>query len=260
MFKIGTSGFSYQDWVDQFYPKGMTKKEMLGYYSSHFDCVEINSTYYKIPHPAVMFQMGKKVGDNFEFVVKANRQMTHEIKNIGQIFQDFKECLKPLQEVDKLGAVLAQFPWSFKKNSANIKYLRKLREIMENIPMVIEFRNIEWFDREVFDFLQENNLGFCNVDQPRLKGLLPNTNVNTTAIGYYRFHGRNEEKWWSKGKEPWERYDYLYQEKELAELLPFVKEVIKNSRKTFLFFNNHYRGQAVKNAKMMKALLLVPEE
>ncbi len=260
MYRIGTSGFSYQDWIGPFYEEGITKKEMLNFYSREFDCVEINSTYYKIPHPAVMYYLGEKVGKDFEFVVKANKQMTHEGRGQPQIFKQFKQCLEPLIRAKKFGVVLAQFPWSFKKNKVNIEYLTKFREMMDDIQVVVEFRNSEWIDEEVYVFLEENNFGFCNVDEPKLKGLLPSTKINTSEIGYYRFHGRNKEYWWKKGVEPWRRYDYLYEENELRETFPLVREVIAGSKKTYLFFNNHYRGQAVKNARMLKKMLLEEEE
>jgi len=98
------------------------------------------------------------------------------------------------------------------------------------------------------------SIGYCCVDEPRLKGLMPPLAVLTSNIGYVRFHGRNSEKWW-KHEQAFERYNYLYSPEELSEWVGKIKALAEKSDKTFVIFNNHYQGQATLNARMMEELL-----
>jgi uncharacterized protein YecE (DUF72 family) len=109
---IGTSGYSFADWVGPFYPEGWPKGKMLDYYKDHFHIVEINSTYYRIPHPSVFYHMASKVPDDFEFIVKAHQSFTHTRKDLPENFKAFHEAVKPLKDSGKLKGYLAQFPWS----------------------------------------------------------------------------------------------------------------------------------------------------
>jgi uncharacterized protein YecE (DUF72 family) len=254
MFYIGTSGFSYQDWIGHFYPENIKKGDMLYLYAQHFNTVEINSSYYRIPPAAVFYHLQKKVPDNFKFSVKANQEMTHIRKNNQGLFQEFKASLQPLLDNGKLGCVLAQFPYSFYYNKNNQDYLSYIRENLNEFPLVVEFRNVYWIREEVFDFLRKNKIGFCAVDQPSLKGLISPLAMTTSNLGYIRFHGRNKEKWWQH-EQAYQRYDYLYSEQELKEWVPKIKTISSKTTDQYIFMNNHYKGKAAKNALMMMSLL-----
>ena len=196
MIYLGTSGFSYNDWVGPFYPSGMPKKEWLFYYAREFNACEINATYYTLPKPAVMESMARKTGPGFLFAVKANRQMTHERENNEEVFKVFREMLTPLIDLGKMGCVLAQFPNSFRFNDQNRGYVETFREWLGDLPVVIEFRNAGWLREDVFGWLGSHELGYCCVDEPPLPNLIPPIAEATSKIAYVRFHGRNKEKWW----------------------------------------------------------------
>jgi uncharacterized protein YecE (DUF72 family) len=252
--RVGTSGFSYDDWKGFFYPSDIKKGDMLAYYARHFNTVEVNSTYYRLPNPAMMFQMLRKVPEEFDFVIKASAEMTHSETFQPEAFDQFREALRPLRDGNALGCVLAQFPWSFRHNPENRDYLKKVRDELAEVPVVVEFRNADWVKEETFELLRSLGLGFCCVDEPRLKGLLPPIAVATGRIGYVRFHGRNAKKWW-KHDHAWERYDYLYSAAELEEWVPKVEAVAAQTEKTYVFYNNHYEGKAGQNARQMMDLI-----
>lgn len=254
MLYLGTSGFSYDDWIGEFYPPGMPKREWLAYYSREFDTCEVNSTYYAVPRPSTLKAMSDKTGDNFQFVIKANQNMTHQREDNADVFENFCRVLEPIIADGKLGCVLAQFPNSFKPDRGNWDYLRLFRERMGELPVVVEFRNAAWLGDEVFDWLRHLHLGFCCVDEPRLPNLLPPMAEATSDIGYVRFHGRNSAKWW-RHDHAWERYDYTYSPEELAEWLPRIRKIEGMTGKTFVFANNHWHAQAVSTVRQLRAML-----
>ncbi len=250
MILIGTSGYSYADWVGPFYPQGLKKGAFLDFYRQHFRACELNFSYYRVPTAQSLERMADKSESAVIFVVKANQAMTHDRQDNAQVFADFLDALKPLDERQVLGGVLAQFPYSFHKTPANIDYVKRMKELMKDVPVVVEFRNAQWIRQATFSLLKELNVGFCCVDEPQLKGLLPPLAVATSDIGYVRFHGRNREKWWNHDDQA-ERYDYLYTDEELQEWVPRIKTLTKRSGKVFVFTNNHRNGQAVQNAKQL---------
>lgn len=254
MILVGTSGYSYKDWVGVFYPPDTSKKMMLNYYAKHFNTVEVNSTYYALPTKRLIDGLISKGGPKMIYSIKAHQEITHIRGNGLEILNDFLDRIQPLVDKKKLGCILFQFPWSFVNNSENRKYLYLLRQEALNYPVVVEFRNVSWAKEPVFKFLEELNYGYCCVDQPRLKGLMPPIVRVTSNIGYIRFHGRNAKNWW-KHNEPHERYDYLYSEEELKEWVPKILEMESKCDKVFVYMNNHYLGKAVKNAKMLISLL-----
>ncbi len=134
-----------------------------------------------------------------------------------------------------------QFPWGFKFSTANMDYLKSLREYFGKLDVYVECRHNCWLRDGVFEFLQSQKLGFCNVDAPALKTLLPPTDINTSDIGCIRFHGRNYSDWW-KPKQAYMRYDYMYELGELIEWLPRIKKVSSATKKTFIYFKNHYKA------------------
>ncbi|MFC1974496.1 DUF72 domain-containing protein, partial [Chloroflexota bacterium] len=244
MMYFGTSGFSYDDWVGNFYPAGMPKREWLTYYAHEFNTCEVNSTYYALPKPSSLEAMVEKTGEGFLFCFKANQEMTHHRGDNAPVFKAFCQVLEPIITAEKLGCILAQFPYSFGFNRHNWDYLRLFRERLGGLPVVIEFRKAQWLKGEVFDWLRHHDLGFCCVDEPQLPNLLTPLAEATTKIGYVRFHGRNSAKWWQH-EHAYERYDYSYTQQELSEWLPKIRKLDSIAEKTFVFANNHWRGQAV---------------
>ena len=258
---IGTSGFSYDDWLGPFYPEGLAPAAMLPFYAKNFKAVEINFTYYQMPGSQSISGLERKTPAGFTFCLKAHKSMTHEISKdpaeAGEIFHRFRQALFPLVDAGKLGCVLLQFPWGFKYSHENLEYLCFAREALGDLPAVVEFRNAGWVKEEVFSFLSGLNFGFCCVDEPRLRGLMPPVARVTSDLAYLRFHGRNAARWW-KHDEPWERYDYLYSSAELQEWIPAILKLSAQAKTTFVFFNNHHAGQAVINARILAELLAAP--
>src|SRR3989339_679931 len=180
---IGTSGYSFEDWIGPFYPPGIQKGKMLDHYAGHFEAVEINSTYYRIPERHVFYHLDRKTPGNFEFIAKLNKDTTHAaVKNAGAT-GSLLEALSPLIGTGKLKGLLAQFPWSFKYSSENLAYIRTVRDQCGRIPLFIEFRHASWERQEVYDFLAMDKIGYSCVDEPPLPGLLSMQSIATTGTG-----------------------------------------------------------------------------
>ncbi len=253
MIKIGTSGFSYDDWAGAVYPADLPAREQLAFYAREFSTVEINVTTYRVPDGRTIQGWARKTPDGFLFSVKAHQGLTHERE--APDFSGFVAALRPLTEAGKLGCVLAQFPYAFHATAENRAYLGRLREGFGELPVVVEFRNAGWIAPPTFELLRGLNLGFCCVDEPRLKGLLPPVVMATGPVAYVRFHGRNAAKWYNH-EEAWERYDYLYSREELAEWAPKLRQLDAEAPLTLVYFNNHYCGKAAAGARDLGQLLL----
>ena len=250
MIYIGTSGFQYADWVGHYYPEDLPKESWLAFYAEEFHTLEINFTYYRMPTARALAGMARKVPDDFLFTVKATQEMTHGREGEPKVFMDFKNALKPLRDVNKFGAILAQFPNSFRASEDSRNYLKWMREQLDDLPVVVEFRNKEWLTEETYSLLRENNLGFCCVDEP----YFPRVAEITSSIAYVRFHGRNYKKWW-KHEHAYERYDYTYPIEELEEWTPKIQQMDAMAENTFVFANNHYQAQGIETARQLKMLL-----
>jgi uncharacterized protein YecE (DUF72 family) len=250
---IGTSGYSYDDWREVFYPPKLPANKMLEFYCQHFSTVEINATYYTIPNYKTFIKLAERTPPNFHFVVKVNQETTHRRRENEIALQKLSESVKPLLDAGKFYGFLAQFPYSFKNNEQNRKYLVETKHLLKSEVLFTEFRNFTWNKPQISAFLKSNDIGYVNVDEPNLQGLIPKQDIVTNGIGYIRLHGRNEAKWWEgKGSE---RYDYEYSEEELKEWLINVSTIIRKTFKTYIFFNNHPTGKAIKNATQMIEIL-----
>jgi uncharacterized protein YecE (DUF72 family) len=254
MISIGTSGFSYDDWVGPFYPAGLPKREWLAFYAREFKTLEVNATYYGVPAPATMAGMAARTPTGFLFTVKAHQDMTHKREGNAAVFAAFLAAMSPLAEAGKLGCVLAQFPFSFHATTLNRDYLLEFQSRLGELPLVVEFRNAEWLNEATFNFLRAHQIGFCCVDEPRLPGLMPPVAVAISAVAYVRFHGRNSAKWWQH-QQAYERYDYLYSPAELQEWLPKINDLASSAAQVYLFANNHWQAQAVDTARQLRLML-----
>jgi uncharacterized protein YecE (DUF72 family) len=250
--RIGTSGFSFPDWVGPFYPPGTPPGEFLPFYARHFDTVEVNSTYYRIPHPRVMDHLVRKTPDGFRFVVKLHQSMTHEGSEDAAVYSEFLSVLEPLKLAGRYDGLLAQFPGGFRRTDANRRHLLEMRKRLEGEPLFVEFRHDSWLTPALEPSLRKEGMGYCIVDEPALPHLMPPVALVTSEDAYVRFHGRNAEKWYGGGAH---RYDYDYRESELREWVRRIGELATRARRTYLFFNNCHAGQAARNAKLMQELL-----
>lgn len=250
---VGTSGYSFADWVGNFYPNGTPSNRFLSFYAKHFDAVEVNATYYRIPPPRTLEQMEKKTPPGFHFVVKLNKAMTHDRSRDPALYRDFKAILEPLKAAGKYDGLLAQFPWGFHRSLESIGQVEAVRALLPEEPLFIEFRHDSWLTPELEPWLESLKLGFCSVDEPRLEHLFPPVTMRTTSDAYVRLHGRNAKNWWQGDRSS--RYDYDYSKDELEEWLKKVQDLAEKSRRTYLFFNNCHAGQAARNAKLMQEML-----
>lgn len=255
---IGTSGYSYDDWRGPFYPVAVSKNKMLEFYAKEFSFTEINSSYYHLPSQNLFLSLAKRTPENFIFSVKAYKTLTHERQeSVPEDIKKFCYSLEPLLQAEKLGAVLLQFPYSFHNQEENRRYLAGLKGLfLKSIPLAVEFRHHSWIKEATWDFLRTLEIGYVCVDEPGLKRLVNQTAICASEIAYVRFHGRNLAKWW-KHEESYERYDYLYTLEEIGEWTPKINELAKQVKQVYIAFNNHYRGQAVRNARMLRELLQI---
>lgn len=252
---IGTSGYYYHDWKSVFYPESLKKEDYLSFFTEHFDTVELNFSYYRIPSTRQAVHMLEKTQGRLEFVIKAFQQITHEIsdRSINEILPQFLEGIMPFFDAGRLGAILLQFPQGFRYVPNNRQYLKSLLETLSAYPVCVEFRHREWLKTSVYQSLKELGAGIVCVDEPSLPSLIPPTAMATSKLGYIRFHGRNKKNWY-KGDST-TRYDYLYTQEEIEEWAPKIRDLSSKTDKLYIFFNNHAKSQSVTNAKMLINLL-----
>ena len=253
MIAIGTSGFDYDDWRGAFYPAELPKTGFLEYYADHFKALELNFSYYRMPTARQLDSMVRRTAGKVTFAIKAHRSMTHE-RTAGEGDLDaFMEALAPLKAANVLGAVLAQFPQSFHQTEENRAYLKRLSGRL-GPPFVVELRLADWATPQLRDWLGRIGAGCCCVDEPDLPGLMPPVAEATAKPAYVRFHGRNAAKWYVHDRAE-ERYDYRYDDRELAAWVPKILELERKAGDVLVFFNNHFQGKAVDAAKALERLL-----
>ncbi len=230
---------------------------MLDHYRRFFSTVEVNSTYYRLPPPSTMQRMAERTPPDFHFMLKLPGALTHKRDRQSAPVTGFREVANPLQAAGKFTGALAQFPYSFQRSVDAESYLSWLRAALPEIPLFVEFRHASWDQPELGDLLREKGLGFCSVDEPALRGLIPRRALLTGETAYVRFHGRNAGAWWGGGSE---RYNYLYSRGELEDWAQMIREMAQQARQTYVFFNNCHAGHAVVNARMMEELLGLERE
>jgi uncharacterized protein YecE (DUF72 family) len=266
---IGTSGWSYPKgegtWNGYFYPGGKINK--LEYYSQFFNTVEINSSFYRPPNPGYVYNWARRVPPRFLFTVKLWQKFTHpkmfkeatgEDAVVAQADVDlFKKCLEPLAKTGKLGALLAQFPPSFKNDAYSRQVLGAVAKAFGEYRLAVELRHRSWSDDTVTaGLLAENNIAWVQIDEPRFSTSVAAEVPVTADMAYFRFHGRNAKDWWTGDTET--RYRYLYNAEEIAGLAEKVKAAGEKSKLLFAFFNNHWQAYAPRNANDLKKALQQP--
>ncbi len=269
--RVGTAGWSYKDWDGVFYPPGMQhrKQHPLEYLARFFDTTEINTSFYGPLKPELAKLWCRKVAGvnkKFLFTAKLYRAFTHSpiavmeptsaatIRPTDEDELRTREGLDAIATEGMLGALLIQFPVSFKNTSLNREYLdRLLRQFIE-YPRVVEVRDSSWNNADTLGAFTQKNVGFCNIDQPVLGRSLPPTAHVTGAIGYVRLHGRNYEQWFDSDNRN-DRYNYLYGEKELASWKERIESVARRAPTTYVITNNHFESKAGVNALELKAMI-----
>jgi uncharacterized protein YecE (DUF72 family) len=255
VIRVGTSGYSYPDWKGPFYPQSLPAAQLLAFYSQHFSACEINATYYRPPTAPQLARMLERSGGRVVFSVKLPRELTHEGPAVTtESLGAFQAAVAPLVAADRLGAVLAQFPASFRPGTESWRYLDRLLSGLRPLPTVVELRHGSWVGEATFERLRAAGVGFCAVDEPDLPGLLPPVAVVTASPGYVRFHGRNREQW-HRHEAAHERYTWDYSDAELREWVPRIRRMETRTPNVFVFFNNHFQAKAVTAARRLRELL-----
>jgi uncharacterized protein YecE (DUF72 family) len=260
---VGTSGFSYPDWVGPVYPPGTPRRRMLEAYAALFPIVEINATYYALPGRAAFASLAERTPPHFRFTVKLPAALTHRAAWEKRALPDQPSCeeaaaaflaaLAPLVASGKLAALLAQFPESFRPGREATAHLERLAALLPaDPPLAVEVRHRDWLAAGLFDLLRGLRFAYVAVDEPDLPGLVPPVMAVTAACAYLRLHSRDASRWYAGAKA---RYDYLYTEHELAGWVPQLREAAEETEEVFVFFNNCHHGQAAANARALLALL-----
>jgi uncharacterized protein YecE (DUF72 family) len=258
MIRVGPAGWAYKDWSGIVYPEPKPRGfDTLEYLAAYFDTIEINSSFYGAPRPQAAHKWAESVAANpaFRFTAKLFQSFTHVRKPAPQDEREFKEGIAPLIESNRLGALLIQFPWSFKYDADSRKYLIGLCRAFRDYPLVVEVRHNSWIHPEVLDLLGELGVGMCNIDQPLFHRSVRPATLVTSRIGYVRLHGRNYRHWFSPTANVRERYDHLYSVEELAPWLDRIKQISTDAEETYVVANNHNIGKAPVNALEIAALL-----
>jgi uncharacterized protein YecE (DUF72 family) len=248
---VGTSGYSYVEWVDAgFYPPGTKSGQMLPLYAKTFSVTELNYTWYQMPKDRSIERMRQQAPEEFCFAVKLTRSLTHEVdpKQWREQTAQYRNSITPLIQSRQLAAILIQFPSAFNRVPQNRYYLAALLDELEGLPIAVEFRHVSWATDKVFAELERRRVTLVTVDEPDLQGLFPKLDIVTNPdLFYIRFHGRNARGWCSGNMQ--HQFDYDYTDDELCEWTEQrIEKMSRKARKGVIFFNNHVRAQAPKNA------------
>jgi len=235
--RIGTSGWLYFHWQGRFYPDDLPKNKWFDYYTSRFDTVELNSTFYHLPKIKTVKNWQNNSPKNFLYAVKASRFITHikRLNNVEEPVRNFYDVVLPLKE--KLGPLLFQLPPSMKQNANLLESFLKL--LPKKPKSVFEFRNQTWFNDKTYKLLEKYNAAFCIHD---LQGN-ESPRIQTSDCIYIRFHGTND------------RYSGSYSISQLQEWAGWIKEQSKKARGIYIYFNNDAHGHAIKNARQLKEMI-----
>jgi len=252
---IGTSGYSYHEWVGPVYPEGTKQKDYLPCYAGLFPTVELNFSYYKMPEAKNLSKMLIDGGPNLTFAIKAHQTLTHKIdsNNWEENAKTYLTAIEPMLEAKRLEAVLFQFPYSFQYSDDNRRYLDKLLKYFKGVSAAVEFRKADWYSGKVIDAMRSREIPLVSLDLPELSKLPPTMDVVTSPLAYIRLHGRNSEAWW--GNDDHARYDYLYTDSEVEAWAARIERIAEQAHRILVFFNNHPFGKAVRNAQTLEKLL-----
>jgi uncharacterized protein YecE (DUF72 family) len=258
---VGTAGWAYADWEGIFYPKPHPRGfDPLAYLSRYVDVVEVNSTFYGPVEPNVARRWVDRVADarDFAFTAKLWKRFTHE-RDTAFTREDVAVVRKgfaPMHNAGKLGALLLQFPWSFRRTDENRQWLDDVTSAFAEFPLVVEVRHESWAVPQFYAELVDRGIGFVNIDQPLFKHSVKPSATATAPVGYVRIHGRNYREWFRKNAGVEARYDYLYSPAELAPWAERSVEVAESgAEEVYAVANNHYKAKAAVNAIQLKSMV-----
>jgi uncharacterized protein YecE (DUF72 family) len=288
VIRIGTSGWSYPSgkgaWNGIFYPPRSGTRPVvdeLAYYAEHFDTVEVNSTFYRVPSVTMTRSWAERTPRGFEFAIKLFQKFTHPAMHREATHDEdektipfhgavptatagdaeaFAAAIEPLATAGKLGPLLAQFPPSFRNNDATRDYLSWLLEQWRGIPMAVELRHRSWSDDAdvVREMLAEHDAAWVQIDEPKFEDSIRQDDTpDTSAFVYLRLHGRNAAQWWSHERSE-DRYNYLYSADELEPFAEAADVARRLMKKLYLYMNNHFEAKGVANAAMLRHRLGLP--
>ena len=281
--RVGTSGWSYPTgegtWNGIFYPaagnrpRGSGKFDELTFYAEHFDTVEINSTFYRIPSVTTAQSWARRTPADFDFSLKLYQKFTHpemfheatgaDPLDLGRADVDeFRKAIDPLASAGKLGPLLAQFPASFKNEGDSRGYLEWLLEQFRDYELAVELRHRSWSDdpKPTLKLLGEYGAAWTQIDEPKFRSSIRQNQLpNVRTFYYMRLHGRNAAQWWTHGATE-DRYNYLYSTEELQPLAETATAARAIVKKAYLYMNNHFAAKSVANAVAVKHLTGEPVE
>jgi len=260
--RFGPAGWMYKDWEGTVYPRPKPPSfDQLRYISGFFDAVEINSSFYGPPLATTSSSWVRRVEQNrkFRFTAKLWKRFTHEREKAWTTAEvdQVRSGFDVLMESGRLGAVLLQFPWSFRHTEPNREWLGDVVRTFDLYPLVVEVRHRSWLVPEFLRSLEEEGVGFVNIDQPLYHDSIGPTAHVTSLVGYIRVHGRNYKDWFREKAPVEQRYNYLYSADELTPWADRAREIASDptTREAYVITNNHYKGKAVANALMLKAMI-----
>ena len=259
VIRVGTAGWMYKDWEGIVYPPPRRDFDRLGFMASLFDINEINSTFYRIPPASMARDWARRVSHNerFLFTAKLYRGFTHDGNATAGDEKAVGDAMGALASAERLGAVLVQVPMSFRASEENRAILERIFKRFAAFPLAAEFRHFSWNNPETLRFLEDNSVGFVNIDQPLYHDSIGPTAHATSHVGYVRVHGRNYKDWFRDKAPVEQRYNYLYRPDELEPWAERAKEIAADpaTREVYVVTNNHYKGKAVANALMLKSMV-----
>jgi uncharacterized protein YecE (DUF72 family) len=261
--RLGTCSWADEGLIRAWYPRGVsTATARLAYYAERFDTVEVDSTYYHLPDPAVTGRWAQRTPPEFTFHVKAHATMTHhEPADQAQAFAEFRASLEPLELSGKLRGILLQYHPRFVKSAEAKAELERVRALLDPLVPLVEFRHRSWLDEDeradTFAFLERNGLAYVSVDAPRTRAsnVVPPVAAVTHPVAYVRFHGRNATTWNIRAEKSWQRFDWMYSEEELAEWVEELGRLSQEADEVYALFNNNRDDFAPRSAQILRGLL-----
>jgi uncharacterized protein YecE (DUF72 family) len=276
IIRVGTSGWSYPSgkgtWNGIFYPartgrrpRGTPPFDDLAFYAEHFETVEVNSSFYRVPTVDAVRKWAERTPRNFDFSLKLYQKFTHpdmfakttggDPSRLGQADVDeFRRAIGPLADAGKLGALLAQFPASFKNEPESRAYLEWLLRAFRDHSLAVEVRHRSWSDEgdAVAELLREHGAAWTQIDEPKFRSSIRQNPAAPAGSFYYlRLHGRNAAQWWTHDTSE-DRYNYLYSSEELEPFAAAAKAATREVKKAYLYANNHFSAKSVANAAILK--------
>jgi uncharacterized protein YecE (DUF72 family) len=266
VIRVGPAGWSYPDWEGKVYPH--TKPHgfhALAYLARYFDCIEVNSTFYAMPHREHAERWAQLVAEHprFRFMVKLNRDFTHALEPDGgpanegweAKAREFTSGIEPLVRARRLQCLLVQFPAGFLFGKSEVRRLGRLKALLADLPLVLEVRHNSWFTPPALDTLRGLSYSLAYIDLPPAWNHPPLWHAPTGSIGYLRLHGQNRDHWFRHDSGRDEKYDYLYTSEELASLAGKAQRLSTMQNEVAVITNNHFEGKAVANAIEIRYLL-----